>query len=172
MHPLLQKLSGGDRRSIGRVAEVVAEVHRSPDLFGVLFEGMLAEDALIRMRAADAAEKLSASRPELLAPHRDLLLGSVARCPQQEVRWHVAQMMPRLAWTPEEREFWMEILLDYLEDESKIVKTSAMQALADLACQNPDLLPRVVPLLRDLTAGGSPAMRSRGRRLLQGLGQK
>ena len=31
MHPLLQKLDGGDMRSIGRSEEVVAEVLAEPD---------------------------------------------------------------------------------------------------------------------------------------------
>ena len=54
---LLAKLQGGDRRSIGRVDEVVREVLADPSLFRLLFEGMLHEDPLIRMRAADAPEK-------------------------------------------------------------------------------------------------------------------
>jgi hypothetical protein len=46
MRPLLQKLQGGDRRSIGRVDEVVAGVLAEPSLFGVVFEGMLARLAV------------------------------------------------------------------------------------------------------------------------------
>ena len=57
MDDLVARLQGGDRRSIGRVDEVVREVLADPSLFGRLFEGMLHEDPLIRMRAADAAEK-------------------------------------------------------------------------------------------------------------------
>ncbi len=39
MHPLLQKLDGGDRRSIGRSEEVVADVLADPALFDVVFQG-------------------------------------------------------------------------------------------------------------------------------------
>lgn len=170
MHPLLQKLAGGDRRSIGHVDEVVNEVQGSPDLFDVLFEGMQHQDPVIRMRCADAVEKISADRPELLAPYRDNLLDPVARCPQQEVRWHVAQMVSRLTWTDAERGRWVNILLNYLEDNSKIVKVSAMQALVDLARRDPKLPSRLVPVLREFVESGSPAMKSRGRRLLEELG--
>jgi hypothetical protein len=61
------------------------------------------------------------------------------------------------------------ILLDYLNDKSKIVKTFSMQALADLAEEDTHLRDRLIPLLEGLTETGSPAMRSRGRRLLANL---
>jgi hypothetical protein len=167
---ILTSLSGGDRRSTGRSDEVVAIVLADPVLFGRLIEGMSNPDPLIRMRAADAAEKVTIQQPELLQPYKDLLLNQVATIEQQEVRWHVAQMLPRLELSPAERRQVLEILLGYLDDESKIVKTFAMQGLADLAWKDPQLRPVVLPVLVDLTASGSPAMRSRGRKLLKQLG--
>lgn len=171
MHPLVAKLEGGDRRSVGRSGEVVADVLAEPQLFEVVFEAMLAGDPVIRLRAADAAEKITATRPELLQPHKRRLLSTVAAQPQQEVRWHVAQMLPRLQLTRRERAAAVERLFEYLDDESRIVKTCAMQALADLSADDEGLRRRVVPLLRQLTETGSPAMRSRGRRLLTALGE-
>jgi hypothetical protein len=78
-------------------------------------------------------------------------------------------MLPRLELTEKERETAVEILLHYLDDDSRIVKTFSMQALADLAQTDASLRPRVVPLLEELTETGSSAMKSRGRRLLQTL---
>lgn len=170
MNPLLQKLSGGDRRSIGRSDEVVVEVLAEPALFPLLFEGMLSNDPLIRMRAADAVEKITAQQPEYLQPYKNQLIQQVARINQQEVRWHVAQLLPRLALTSAEIAQAVEILLTYLDDPSKIVKTFAMQALADLAQQETSLRPQVVNVLTELTQTGSPAMQSRGRKLLRRLG--
>jgi hypothetical protein len=94
----------------------------------------------------------------------------VARIEQQEVRWHVAQMLPWLDLGAEERDVAVAILMDYLQEQSKIVRTSAMQALADLARTDARLCRRAVPLLQELTATGSPAMRARGKKLLQKLG--
>jgi hypothetical protein len=166
MHPLLQQLQGGDLRSIGRADQVVADVLENPLLFRVVFEGMFVDDALIRMRCADAVEKITAHHPEYLYPYKTRLISQVVQVEQKEVRWHVVQMMPRLELDREERNRIVEILIAYLDDASKIVKTSAMQALADLAQQDVSLLPRVVPLLRECTRSGSPAMQSRGRKLL------
>jgi hypothetical protein len=58
LHPLLQMLTGSDRRSIGRSNEVVARVLKEPALLDLLFSGMLWHDPLLAMRCADAAEKV------------------------------------------------------------------------------------------------------------------
>lgn len=169
MHAILRKLLGGDLRSIGRSNEVAAEVIAKPTLFKIVFSGMLSEDRLIRARSADAVEKASARHPEFLRAHRRQLVGPLADCDQQEVRWHVAQMLPRIRWSPSERRRVLHILTMYLRDESSIVKTCAMEALANLALQTPSLMDRVAPRLRVLTASGTPAMRARGRKLLARL---
>jgi hypothetical protein len=62
-----------------------------------------------------------------------------------------------------------ETLLSYLEDRSSIVKTCALQGLADLTRQNASLLPEVVDLLNIHSRSGTPAMRARGRMLLKQL---
>src|ERR1700744_4733606 len=66
MHAILKQLCGGARRSIGRSNEIVEEILIRPPLFGYLFEGMASEDAIVRMRAADVAEKVTARQPDLL----------------------------------------------------------------------------------------------------------
>lgn len=169
---VLQKLAGGDRRSIGRVDEVVADVLNDPALFEAVFACLLHADPLIRMRAADAAEKITAQCPQYLEPFKKRLIQQVAKIDQQEVRWHVAQMLPRLQLSKRERTTVVRILLGYLDDKSTIVKTFSMQALADLAQQDPALRPRVVPVLEELTQTGSPAMKSRGRILLRKLSEE
>lgn len=63
---ICDKLCGGDRRSIGRSEEVVADVLRDASKFGAVFAAMWSSDPLIRMRAADAAEKIAAVRPDVL----------------------------------------------------------------------------------------------------------
>ncbi len=169
MRKVLEKLAGGGRRSIGRSDEVVSDVLEDPTLFDAVFGSMLNEDPLIRMRSADAVEKITAEYPEYLPPYKEKLIQQVAGTEQQEVRWHVAQMLPRLSLTWEERAVVLSILLDYLNDESRFVRTFCMQALADLAEKDPSLRPRVIDLLTHLIKAGTPAMKSRGRKLLDKL---
>jgi sulfur carrier protein ThiS len=169
MHPILKKLAGTDRRSIGKAEEVVADVLANPALFDVVLGGMLHDNPVIRMRAADAVEKITACHPEYLRPYKHKLIRRVSRIEQQEVRWHVAQLFSRLKLNPAERRVVVGILTEYLKDKSRIVKTFSMQALADLAEQDADLRPAIVAQLEELTRTGSPAMQSRGRKLLAKL---
>jgi hypothetical protein len=60
-------------------------------------------------------------------------------------------------------------LTGYLNDTSRIVKTFAMQALADLAEQDDGLRAPVIRQIEELTRSGSPAMQNRGRKLLAKL---
>ena len=57
------------------------------------------------------------------------------------MRWHVAQMLPRLRWNTREQQQVYDILSDYLRDSSSLVKTFAMHALADLTRQAPSFVP-------------------------------
>jgi hypothetical protein len=78
-------------------------------------------------------------------------------------------MIPRLELSGPELDRAVEILHRYLEDKSKIVKTMSLQALADLAEQDSNLVPQVIELLAEMTQTGSPAMKSRSRKLLAKL---
>jgi hypothetical protein len=100
------------------------------------------------------------------------LLAIAGSSDQQEVRWHAALMIPRLKLTVKERSVAVDILFDYLGDRSSIVKTFAMQGLATLASTDPPLRAKVLPLLQELTEVGTPAMRARGRKLLQHLNRR
>jgi HEAT repeat protein len=166
---ILRKLGGGDRRSTGRVDEVVADVLAKPALFEALFDGMSVRDPIVRMRAADAVEKITAKHADWLKPYKQRLLGPVAAIEQQEVRWHVAQLLPRLPLTAEERPRAVNILLGYLGDKSAIVRTFSLQALADFAQRDETLRPPVVDLLQQALSSGSPAVRTRARKLLRQL---
>ena len=63
MTDILSKLKGGDRRSIGNVSAVVAAVSKNTGLFKDLVSGLFDPDPIVRMRASDAMEKLSADDP-------------------------------------------------------------------------------------------------------------
>ncbi len=163
---LIDLLNGGDRRSIGRAAEALAALEANPGGLGRLIEAMSSADAVLRMRAADVAEKFTRARPGTLRPYQQQLLDLAGVATLQEVRWHLALMLPRLDLSPEEADYVFAILSRYLTDPSRIVRTFAMQGLADLALRETCLIGRVLPVIAENTAHGTPAMQSRGRKLL------
>jgi len=171
MKDVLGQLKGGDRRSIRGVPEVVDQVMANPVLFPVVFDGMTDADLLVRMRCADAVEKITAVRPDYLAPYKKRVLRLAAIAEQQEVRWHLAQLLSRLKLNATERRQAVDVLTKYLTDSSRIVKTFSMQALADIAIQDPELRAPIMERLKRLTRTGGPAMKSRGRRLLARLSE-
>ena len=171
MSSLLRKLEGGDLRSIGRANEVATLVLRSPELLSELFDGLFVDDPSVSARAADALEKVSAKHPEWLQPYRGRLLDDVARINQKEVRWHVAQIIGRLQLSSRQRVKAVKILRKFLEEsDSQIVKVSALQALADLAKQDPGLRAAVAGLARRALRSGSPSLKARARKLVDEIG--
>lgn len=155
-----------DPQSIGRANEVARLVLRKPRRFRELIKCLWDENPVVRMRAADAAEKVSAKKPRLLDHHKAELLGLLAEAEQIELRWHLAAMIPRLRLTVPERQRAAAALHHYLNDRSSIVKTLALQGLADLSQNDAALHRKVNQLLEAAVHSGTPAMKARARKLL------
>ena len=163
---LVDMLRGGDHRSIGRADEVVDIVLSSPSRFDEVFNGILSDDSLIRMRCADAAEKIAKTRPNLLAPFKEKLIGEVALIDQQEVQWHLAQMMAYLQYTDEETATVVRILRGLLSSKSRIVVVSSLDTLTELATRDASLRESVIKDIENAMENGAPSVKSRGKRLL------
>lgn len=163
---ILELLKGGDRRSIGRADEVAAAVSKNLAMFPELIKGLWSDDPLVRMRAADVAEKITRSNPDVLQRHKRELLGLMAETKQQELRWHLAAMVARFELNVKERELVRGLLNNYLQDRSSIVRTSALQPLAELAAKHSGIRLEVLEILRQSARNGTPAMKARSRKLL------
>jgi hypothetical protein len=166
---ILTLLQGGDRRAIGRSDQVAEMVSGDAKLFPKLITGLWSAGALVRMRAADAAEKVTRKHRELLQPYKDELLGLMTEAQEQELRWHLAILLPRLELNARERQVAISSLHAYLEDRSSVVKTFALQGLVDLVQDEPGIRSRVLDILRQATGHGTPAMKARSRKLLAQL---
>jgi hypothetical protein len=153
--------AGGKRLSSGLTDEVVKLVRAHPKKAAQLIECLWDEDPGVAMRAADALEKLTRGDPSLLRPWKAPLLGLLTEATEKKLRWCLAITIPRLELTAPECRRAAETLQSWLEDSSTIVKTCALQGLADLTRQDPSLKPSVVDLLRIHSRSGTPAMRAR-----------
>lgn len=170
MSQVLKKLKGGDLRSIGKSDEVVRGILDNPSLFREVFDGMLSNDPIIRMRSADVSEKVSARHPEYLQPFKTKLINEISKIKQQEVQWHAAQMFSYIKINRIERDKIIKILLSYLRmTDSNIVKVFSMQTLADFAERDQQLQPQIVKLIRQMMEHGTPSVVSRGKKLIKRL---
>ncbi len=170
--PFSRILQGGDRRSIGESNQVAASILRSPQRLPELIECLWSEDPIVRMRAADTAEKVSVKRPDLLHPCKAELLGLADEATQAELRWHLALMLPRLSLTAAERGRAKSTLQRYLSDRSSIVKTFALQGMAELAKGDVSSEAEMIDLLERACRTGTPAMKARSRKLLKQFQKK
>ncbi len=133
-------LRGGDRRSIGQTDAVVASVKRAPERAEELRHLLAHDDPIIRMRAADAAEKLSRDDPSFIGPCKKLLLDRTLDDGTAEVRWHLIPMMARLRLGADQAEDLMAYFAAcFHDDPSRIVRVTALQAAGDLAARHSEL---------------------------------
>jgi hypothetical protein len=168
MSDVLASLKKGDLRTIGESDRVAEKVLRHPELLEELLSGLESEDTGVCMRASDAAEKVSAARSGIFSPHIEKLIKIAQVSTQQEVQWHLAQILPRLDLTDVQRDRTFHILVRFLNTtKSRIVETFSLQALADVAIAMPVYRKKVTRLIKSRMNNGSPAVIARGRKLLQ-----
>ena len=169
MTDLLQKLTGGDRRSLGQAAEVTEEVLANPALLPEILDGIWGDDKLIRSRAAHVLRHAGIANPPLIASHKATILERMPLIDQWEVREQFCILLPHLPLTSQDINKIFPILQQFLNDKSSIVRTCAMQAMVDLATIDSALIARITPIIVQLTEQGTAAMRARGRKLLKTL---
>ena len=81
----------------------------------------------------------------------------------------MAQIAPRLICNESEENEIIESLKMCLLHKSKIVQVSAMESLATIAVRNDSMLGEVTDMIVKHMESGSPAVQSRGRKLLKRL---
>jgi len=156
--------------SLGRVPEVVALIEAQPRLATRLIQLLWDNDPGIAQRAADVLERVSRkpspSLARILTNSKDALLGLLTEAQLKKLRWNLALTLGRLPLTLPDCRRAAAAFQTYLNDPSSIVKTAALQGLADLTRNDPSQLPAVIDLLRIHGRSGTPAMRARSRILL------
>jgi HEAT repeat protein len=153
MNQLLEWLSGGDLRSDGLADEVSSAVLKNPDLFDDLFAGLSTSDDVIRGRTADALEKVSRSRPDLIIEHLEDLVSSARTDPVPMVKMHLAMIFGHLAMYEEQIEILRSALFNLLDDESVFAKSWAIASLCIIGRiypqENQPIADRISRLQRD-----------------------
>ena len=157
----------------GRVPEVAALVKERPQRAERLIELLWDDDPGVASRAADVLERISRhpspALSRILEEYKDALLGLLPDARFMKLRWNLAFLIPRLALSVGEARRAAATLYSFLDDRSSIVKTAALQGLADLTRHDPASLPAILDLLRVHGRSGTPAMRARSRHLIQRL---
>ena len=161
-------LTGGDDRSIG-TADHAAALATEPDTFAALWTMLRHDDVEVRMRAAEAAEKATRDRPDLLQPYKEDLIHPILADATPELSWHLLPMASRLELSAHEAARLMRRLQDaVLNNPYEIVRAQALAAAFGLASSHRRMLPRARDLAKHAQCCGSPALAARARSLLAG----
>jgi len=163
---LLEKLSGGDLRSIGKVDLIVNEIQNQND-FDILFDCLHSGNRLIVMRAADAVEKITIRHTDYLRGHKKEILGFCKCAENIEFKWHLALLLPRLSLSKNEYNHVWETLSSWLLDpqESKIVRANSIQALFELSKQDPAAKEKLDKILKKVEKENVPSLLARIRKI-------
>lgn len=131
---ILSKLALGDLRTIGKSEEVVNEVLNNPHLISKLLLGLENDNKGIRMRSADVLEKVVKQLPGTLDNNVNTVIELAKKADQQEVQWHLAQIVTYISLNPSQARKFAEIILNYyLDSKSSIVKVFSLTALVHLS---------------------------------------
>ena len=157
----------------GRVLEIAAAISAHPRRAERLIELLWDDDPGVASRAADVLERVT-RKPSfalwlIVDEYKEAMLGLLPDARFMKLRWNLALVLPRLDLALAEARRAATTLYTFLDDRSSIVKTAALQGLADLTRHDPGSLPAVLDLLRIQGRSGTPAMRNRSRQLIQRL---
>lgn len=171
MSELLNRLSGGDLRSIGDADAVVAIIGDDQDRFDEVFQGFYSDDPVLRMRVSDVIEKSARHYSALLNKHTAAI---VERLPvwdeQQEVKIPLALMLGYLTLSKAQLPIVKKYLHKWLPDtRSRIVQVNCMHSLVDLGLKHGEPEKELIAMVHEQMDKGSAAVKARGRKLLKKL---
>lgn len=164
-------LVGGHANSLGKVHEVIELVLDDRLRLNELYDCMFNEDAWVRMRAADAIEKICRQHPDWLLPYIDKISANLATSSQASIQWHLAQIYAQVDLTPKQKRFainWLQQLLS-TKDIDWIVAANAMDTLVQFTKDGSFSSAKMVALLKVQQQHKSNAVIRRADKLLADL---
>lgn len=144
-------LTGGHPNSLKGADSVLRAVQRDPKRLQELFGCLFSDDAIVRMRAGDAIEKVFREQPELAKGYeRDIF--RMAAIDQPSVQWHFAEIVGEISLTSAGHKKALTVLKRNLTaSKDWIVLNVTMQVLAGFAKEDPALKRWLRPRLSKLS---------------------
>ena len=153
------------RWGLSLAREIAGEVGESKAAVRALVRELFGEDVEIRKRAADVTRRVTERDGRLLEPYADELAGLLETLPVEEsrTRWHLGMVVPQVAHTRMQRLRAARTMSLLAEDQSNVVRCSAVEGLGLLALQEPSLRDEAEEMVERYLREGTVAMKSRAR---------
>lgn len=158
----------GHMNSLGRVNDVIVQVLSDSFRLEELYRTMFDDDAWVRMRAADAFEKICREHPEWIAPYIDRIQKELSMSTQASIQWHIAEIYCQVELNENQKAqaiSWLKNLLSSV-DVDWIVAANSMKALAYFASKGDVAIPTLRELLNIQLHHKSNAVVKRAKMLL------
>jgi hypothetical protein len=151
-------------------ARVIAE-EIGADKAGVraLVRELFGDDVEARKRAADVARRITDRDGGLLERYADELAGLLETLPVAEsrTRWHLGLVVPRVARTRMQRLRAARTMGLLAQDESNVVRCSAVEGMGLLALEEPSLRDEAEEMVARYLLEGTVAMKNRARTVMR-----
>jgi hypothetical protein len=135
-----------------------------------LVRELFGEDVEVRKRAADVARRITEKDARPLERYADELAGLLETLPMEEsrTRWHLGLVVPRVAHSTVQRLRAARTMWLLTEDESNVVRCSAVEGMGLLALEEASLRDEVEEMVEKyLREGTTKAMKSRARGVMR-----
>jgi hypothetical protein len=134
-----------------------------------LVRELFGDDVEVRKRAADVARRITEVDGTLLEPYADELAGLLETLPVEEsrTRWHLGLVVPMVAHTRMQRLRAARTMWVLAEDESNVVRCSAVEGLGLLATKEASLWDEAEEMAERFLREGTLAMKSRARGVMR-----
>jgi hypothetical protein len=171
VHAVREKLTGGTRTSVGSADEVIQKLVKNTSGLSAIYDLFLDEDPVVAMRASYVAMKVAEQKPDSVEPFAKDLLKNLNLYNQQEVRWHIPQLLAHLNLTLAQRHKAYEVLMEWSEtDKSKIVGYYSLQTAANFAETDDKMLQDFIPRLKKANKLGAKSIQNRCKKIAKQLG--
>jgi hypothetical protein len=165
-----ETLSGGTRTSVGEADKVIRQLLKNATKLNEIYGLFLDEDPVVAMRASYVAMKVAEQSPQSVNPFTKDVLKNLDLYVQQEVRWHIPQLLVHMELSKAQRKRAYEVVMSWAEtDKSKIVGYYGFQAAADFAELDEQLLQDFIPRIRKANKSGAKSIQNRCKKIAKQL---
>lgn len=160
----MRSLSGG-AWGLARARRTARAIEGDRRAVKTLVEAMFGEEPELRKRAADVARRITEEDAGALERYADELAGLLAEISVEEsrTRWHLGLVVARVAHTREQRLRAARLMELLMEEESNVVRCSAVEGIGLLAADEPSLREVAQEMIARALREGTCAMRVRAR---------
>jgi hypothetical protein len=159
----------GPKWGLPLARKIAEEIGTDRSSVRALVRELFDDEKEVRKRAADVARRITETDSSLLEPYADELAGLLETLPMEEsrTRWHLGLVVPRIAHTRLQRLRAARTMSLLAQDESNVVRCSAVEGLGLLALKEPSLRGEAEEIIDRFLREGTLAMKSRARAVMR-----